>query len=313
MSSFPTPSPAPSRSAHVPVMLREVIRALDLAPGQVVVDATVGAGGHSREILARIGPSGLLIGLDRDAMMLDIAARHLSSPACRLVQASYAELPQVLSELQIPTVDRLLLDLGLSSDQLADETRGFSFSSSGPLDLRFDVRHGRPAAQLLAQLDERELADLLYGYGEEPDSRRIARQIVERRARRPIVTARDLADVVASCAPRGKGAERHPATRVFQALRIAVNQELEQLQSFLGGALCECLKPEGIVAFISFHSLEDRLVKQALREPTLWQPLSPRPILPSPAEQRLNPRSRSAKLRAARRLPVTKTLATDSG
>lgn len=282
-------------------MLREVVQGLALQPGQIVVDGTVGAGGHAREILRRIGPEGLLIGLDRDAMMLEIAARNLASPVCRLFQASYAELPRVLAELRIAAVDRLLVDLGLSSDQLADASRGFSFSSVGPLDLRFDTRQGLPAAELLATLDEQSLADLLYKYGEESDSRRIARRIIERQQRRPIATGRDLADAVAPQGYRPGRGERHPATRVFQALRIAVNRELEQLETFLGGVLSECVKPGGIVAIISFHSLEDRLVKQALREPTLWKTLSPKPLPPSPAEQRLNPRSRSARLRLAQR------------
>lgn len=299
---------------HVPVLLKEVLEALELAPGQIVVDGTVGAGGHSREILARIGPAGTLIGLDRDALMLEKAARKLSGsptqlPQAHLLQASYAELSQILARLSIPAVDRILLDLGLSSDQLADPSRGFSFSSAGPLDLRFDTRSGEPAAQLLARLGEEELAGIFERYGEEPHSRRIARNIVRWRARRPIESAQDLACAVAgeasarsSWGERRPATSRHPATRVFQALRIAVNQELEQLTTALNGVLHDCLKTGGILVVISFHSLEDRLVKQAFRDPKLWQPLSPKPICPSPAEQRFNPRSRSAKLRGARKL-----------
>lgn len=292
-----------ARSVHVPVLLRETLQALELAPGQVVVDGTLGGAGHAREILRRIGPESTLIGLDRDSMMLEIAARHLSGPHVHLVQASYAELPRVLSELRIPAVDRIVLDLGYSSDQLADESRGFSFDADGPLDLRFDIRQGEPAAELLARLDETELADLIYRYGEDPDSRRIARNIVQSRSRQPIRTARELAAAISGpgkrAVPRGG---RHPATRVFQALRIAVNHELEQLEIALGGVLHDCLTPGGIAALISFHSLEDRLIKQAFRESTLWQLLSPKPVVPSPSEARLNPRARSAKLRAAKKI-----------
>ncbi|MSR60337.1 MAG: 16S rRNA (cytosine(1402)-N(4))-methyltransferase RsmH [Planctomycetaceae bacterium] len=289
-------------TVHVPVLLRETLHILALEPGLCVVDGTVGAAGHSSEILRRIGPQSTLIGLDRDAMMLHIAARRLSTPSCHLVQASYAELPRVLADLQIPAVDRILLDLGYSSDQLADASRGFSFDADGPLDLRFDVRQGESAAELLARISETDLADLLYRYGEDPHSRRVAHRIVGWRARQPIRTGRDLAQAVAGVGHRPQRGERHPATRVFQALRIFVNRELEQLETALKGVLHGCLKPGGIAAIISFHSLEDRSVKQAFRESTLWQLLNPKPISPSPAELRLNPRARSAKLRAARKI-----------
>lgn len=300
----PSDSSGPTRpSVHVPVLLRETLQALQLSPGLVVVDGTVGAAGHSREILRRIGPESTLIGLDRDAMMLQIAARHLSGPHVHLVQASYAELPRVLADRQIPAVDRILLDLGYSSDQLADRSRGFSFDADGPLDLRFDIRQGESAADLLARIDETELADIIHRYGEDPQSRRIARRIVEWRAHQPLRTGRDLAEAVAGSPHRSAGGgSRHPATRVFQALRIAVNHELEQLETALHNVLHDCLNPAGIVAIISFHSLEDRLVKQAFRESTLWQLLSPKPVVPSPAEQRLNPRARSAKLRVAKKI-----------
>lgn len=308
MSDLPPPSPAPGAAVHVPVLLREVLQILQLEPGLIVVDGTLGAAGHSLEIVRRIGPTGTLIGLDRDALMLEIAARKLSGFPCHLHQASYAELQQVLARFSIPAVDRILLDLGLSSDQLADRSRGFSFSSEGPLDLRFDTRSGEPAAELLARIDEEELAEILEQFGEEPQSRHVARNIVQSRTSRPIRTARDLADAVLGRLPgkprrdeRRPSGSRHPATRVFQALRIAVNQELDQLQTALSGVLYDCLRPGGILAIISFHSLEDRLVKQAFRDSTLWQPLSPKPISPSPAEQRFNPRSRSARLRAAKK------------
>jgi 16S rRNA (cytosine1402-N4)-methyltransferase len=304
MAESPPGSPAePHRSVHVPVLLRETLTALDLQPGQIVVDGTIGAAGHAREIQRRIQPGGTLIGLDRDPMMLHIAARHVTPPSVHLVHASYAELPRVLDELQIPAVDRILLDLGYSSDQLADSSRGFSFAGDGPLDLRFDVTTGEPASELLARLDEDELADILERYGEVPHSRRLARELAVARARRPIRTAADLVSAVGGTSRRGAGGARHPATQVFQALRIAVNRELEQIETALHGSLHGCLKPGGILAVISFHSLEDRLVKQAFREPTLWQPLLPKPVTASPSEQRINPRSRSAKLRSAKRMP----------
>jgi 16S rRNA (cytosine1402-N4)-methyltransferase len=304
-----------ARPAHVPVLLKEVLHFLQLEPGLTVVDGTVGAAGHSREIERRIAPSGMLIGLDRDALMLDIAAHQLSGLSSRLIQASYAELPQVLARLAIPAVDRILLDLGLSSDQLADESRGFSFSSEGPLDLRFDPTQGEPASELVARLGEQELAGIFERFGEEPQSRRFARNVVAFRAARPIRTARDFAEAVVGTGAGGKASSRgrhragtrHPATRVFQALRIAVNHELEQLDTALHGGLYQSLKPGGIVVVISFHSLEDRLVKQAFRESKSWQLLSPKPITASPAEQRFNPRSRSARLRAAKKLPASKT------
>lgn len=300
------------RRRHVPVMLKEVLQLLQLAPGLTVVDGTVGAGGHSREILRRIGPSGTLIGLDRDARMLEIAALHLSGLPFFLHQASYADLRQVLASRSLPAVDRILLDLGLSSDQLADDARGFSFSSDGPLDLRFDTSRGEPAADLVARLDESELGEIFEQFGEERHSRRIARNIVARRSHNPIRTACDLAEAVAGTGQQPRSARqggrdtagRHPATRIFQALRIAVNQELEHLESALAGVLYDCLRPGGIVVFISFHSLEDRPVKHALRDQNQWQLLTPKAIMASPVEQRQNPRSRSAKLRAARKRPA---------
>jgi len=296
---------------HVPVLLKEVLQNLQLEPGLVVVDGTVGAAGHSCEIFRRIQPGGTLIGLDRDALMLEKAAHQLSAFHCHLYKASYAELSDVLAGLQIPAVDRILLDLGLSSDQLADHSRGFSFAADGPLDLRFDVTQGEPASELVARLGEQELAELFERYGEESHSRRMARNIVEWRARRPIRTGADLANAVAGeihdRRPPVRGSRqkptRHPATQVFQALRIAVNRELEQLETALGGVLYDCLKPGGIVVIISFHSLEDRLVKLAFRDTKLWQPLCPKPITASPAEQRFNPRSRTARLRVAKKLP----------
>jgi 16S rRNA (cytosine1402-N4)-methyltransferase len=319
-------------AVHVPVLLRETIRYLYLSPGMTVVDGTVGGCGHSRVILEHIGPTGTLIGLDRDPMMLKKAAAVLAAACpdgsseamsgsasfpgaddslrdrlprnCHLRHASYVELPRVLEELGITAVDRILLDLGLSSDQLADEERGFAFASGGPLDLRFDVSQGEPAWQLLERADESELARIFHEYGEERYSRRIAAQIVSLRRSRPVHTARDLVDAVAESLP-GKvrqEARKQPATRVFQALRIAVNDELAQVERALNDVLPDCLALGGRVVVLSFHSLEDKLVKQAFRSDARWQNLTPKPITATPAEQRMNPRSRTAKLRAASRL-----------
>lgn len=289
-------------SVHVPVMLREVLRGLELVPGLTVVDGTVGGGGHSREILERIRPGGQLLGLDRDPMMLEFAREKLAGPEVQLRQASYLELPRVLQELQWPGVDRIMVDLGLSSDQLADDSRGFSFHSSGDLDLRFDRTQGRSAAQVLAECTAEELANIFYELGEEPQSRQIAESLVRHRAIQPIRTGAELADAVQKCSPqRGRESGKHPATRIFQALRIAVNHELDHVREALETVFPRVLKPGGILAVISFHSLEDRIVKQALRKRDTWELLSSKPIEPTPAEVRFNPRSRSAKLRLARK------------
>ncbi len=302
--------PSPARdsgerdaSIHKPVLLREVIRFLDLQPGLIVVDGTVGGGGHSRHILEHIGPEGKLIGLDRDPMMLRRAEGALTSSNCSLHQTSYADLPQLLEQLGIGTVDRILLDLGLSSDQLADETRGFGFKSGGLLDLRFDMHECQPAWMLIEQLDEEQLADLLHRYGEERFSDRIARMLIERRRTHPIRTSRDLVEAVREAVPQAaqQRARRHPATRVFQALRIAVNEELRHLETALRETLPPALTRGGRLVVISFHSLEDRLVKTEFRAENRWQNLTPKPITPRPVEQKVNPRSRTAKLRAAKK------------
>lgn len=286
---------------HQPVMVREVLRHLDLRPGLTVVDGTVGAGGHSRKILEQISDTGRLVGLDRDPMMLEWASKAVSGPNVTLRHASYAELSEVLQELGIAQVDRILLDLGLSSDQLADAERGFSFDAAGPLDLRFDPTRGEPAWKRLEEYDEDELTDILDRYGEERFSRAIAREIIGRRTANPVRTANDLAAAVETAVP-GKfqrEARKHPATRVFQALRIAVNDELNHLQTALQTTLHHSLAPGGRLVIITFHSLEDRLVKDEFRSADRWQNLTSKPVPASAAEQRINPRSRTAKLRAA--------------
>jgi 16S rRNA (cytosine1402-N4)-methyltransferase len=291
---------------HVPVLPREVIEWLDPRPGQIIVDGTLGGGGHTRLLAERLGDSGgsetggFVLALDRDAAALAAAERSLAGLPVKIAQANFCDLAGMLDELQIPAVDGVLLDLGLSSDQLADKSRGFSFEATGELDLRFNTDEGQPAWQLLSRLKENELADLIFQFGEERYSRRIARRIALARATRPIRTAGELADLVRRSVPRS--ADRiDPATRTFQALRIAVNRELESLDLALQ-RIPDRLKPGGRLAIISFHSLEDRRVKEAFRSDQRLENLTKKPIRPSDTEIASNPRSRSAKLRVARRL-----------
>lgn len=285
---------------HVPVMPSEVLEWLQPQPGQIIVDGTLGGGGHTRLLAERLKHSGgYMLSLDRDPAALAGAETSLAGLPVKIAHANFADLPDVLDELLIPVVDGVLLDLGLSSDQLADQDRGFSFDSSGEFDLRFDTTSGEPAWQMLARLRENEIADLIYKYGEERFSRRIARRIVERRATSPIRTAAELAELVRQCVPRGKD-RIDPATRTFQALRIAVNRELQSLELALA-RIPDRLKPGGRLAIISFHSLEDRLVKEAFRSDPRLENLTKKPSRPSDEEVQRNPRSRSAKLRVAER------------
>ncbi|MCS6977769.1 MAG: 16S rRNA (cytosine(1402)-N(4))-methyltransferase RsmH [Gemmatales bacterium] len=289
----------PASPLHIPVMPLEVLRWLDPQPGQIIVDATVGGGGHALRIAQRIAPNGCLIGIDQDEAMLRLARNTLKdAPApVTLVHGNFAELRHLLDEQKVDRVHGVLADLGFASDQLADPRRGLSFQAEGPLDMRLDPSRGEPASRLVNRLSERELADIFWRYGEERFSRRVARRIVEIRQKQPITTTTQLADLVRRCVPRSRGG-MDPATRVFQALRIAVNDELEALEQFLE-QLPRCLKPEGRAVVISFHSLEDRLVKNAFRSGP-WEVLTRKPVTPSEAEISTNPRSRSAKLRAAR-------------
>lgn len=288
---------------HVPVLLHEVLEWLRPQPGQILIDGTLGGGGHTRQLAESVQGGGRVVALDRDPAAVAAAERNLAGLPVELVCANFCRLPDVLAELQLATVDGVLLDVGLSSDQLADPTRGFSFDSEGELDLRFDPTQGQPAWALIATLGERELADVIYQYGEERFSRRIARQIVERRRGTPLRTAAQLAELVRRCVPRSRGHAIDPATRTFQALRIAVNQELQSLELALQ-RIPGCLKPGGRFAVISFHSLEDRLVKQAFRQDPRLQNLTKKPVRPTVGEVAANPRSRSARLRVAQRLPI---------
>ena len=284
---------------HVPVMIEEIVHWLDPQPGQTFVDGTLGGGGHTRRLAAAVGASGLVIALDRDPAALAVAEQHLQGQPIQLVETNFCELPELLEQLEVESVDGIVLDLGLSSDQLSDPQRGFSFDSAGPLDLRFNTEEGDPAWRLLERLSAEHLANLIYQYGEERYSRRIARKIVERRRTEPVRTAADLARLVRRSVP--KTTKIDPATRTFQALRIAVNDELKSLEIALQ-RFPECLRPEGRLAVISFHSLEDRRVKEAFRDDARYEPLTRKPIRPGEAEVAANPRSRSAKLRVARRV-----------
>jgi 16S rRNA (cytosine1402-N4)-methyltransferase len=285
---------------HVPVLADEVVAWLRPIPGQIVADGTLGGGGHTRLLASAVSGTGTVIALDRDPIPVERAVSELSGLPVRAIQANYSDLPEILGQLGIEAVDAILLDLGLSSDQLADDERGFSFQSAGPLDLRFDPSRGEPAWKLIERLSAEHLAELIFRYGEERFSRKIARRIVETRRKAPIRTSAELAEIVRQTVPRSHADRIDPATRTFQALRIAVNDELKWLEVALR-RLPDCLRPEGRLAVISFHSLEDRLVKEAFRNDKRLRVLTRRPIRPSENEQQNNPRSRSAKLRVAER------------
>ncbi len=285
---------------HVPVLADEVLDWLSPALGQTIVDGTLGGGGHTRMLAQRVSDSGLVIALDRDPAAIDAAENNLAGLPVKLVHSDFRDLPAVLEQLELNAVDAVLLDLGLSSDQLADGDRGFSFDSDGPLDLRFDPQQGEPAWRLMNRLRAEPLANVIYEYGEERYSRRIARAIVEARRGEPIRTAAQLAALVRRCVPRAGQQRIDSATRTFQALRIAVNEELQSLEIVLK-RIPDCLRPGGRVGIISFHSLEDRRVKDAFRDDKRYVVLTKKPIRPSEQEVERNPRSRSARLRIAQR------------
>jgi len=278
---------------------------LDCQPGRWYVDGTVGEGGHAAAILDRTAPDGRLWGLDRDTAALEIAAARLAgyAPRWRLFHRSYAQLGELLHESQAPGPDGILLDLGLSSLQLQESQRGFSFTGDEVLDMRFDPEGTGPtAAQLLNQASQSELEHIFWEYGEEPQGRKIARLVVQVRQREPFRTSRQLVKVIEQARRPGWCRGRlHSATRVFQALRIAVNQELEQLAAFLGQAPA-WLPAGGRLVIIAYHSLEDRMVKQAMvawERAGLMRRLTRKPQVAQPEEVRGNPRARSAKIRIA--------------
>jgi 16S rRNA (cytosine1402-N4)-methyltransferase len=284
---------------HLAVLPVEVLRLLDPRPGEVWVDCTVGAGGHARLFVEHLGPVGRLIGLDQDPAMLELARARLIDRPVELVHANFDQLPEVLANRKIEAVDGVLADLGFASDQVEQPERGLSFRSQGPLDMRLDPTTGVTAAELVNTMSEATLADLFHEYGEERQSRRVARRIVERRKEKPFATTSDMADLVRSCVRKSGGID--PATRVFQALRIAVNDELGALDRLLA-ALPRVVKPGGRAGIISFHSLEDRRVKHAFRDRAVWEPLTKKPVEAGDEEIAQNPRARSAKLRVARRV-----------
>jgi 16S rRNA (cytosine1402-N4)-methyltransferase len=305
------------------VLLAEVISGLQPQSGGRYIDGTFGGGGHTRALLDASAPDGIVLALDADPAAIERARalRQDSGIAERLipVRANFADLAAIARERGVAPLDGILLDLGLSSFQLDQPERGFAFRHEGPLDMRFDADHGPPASHKVNTLSERELADLIWRYGEEPGSRRIARAIVRERERAPIVTTTRLAEIVAGALGGRRGRDIHPATRTFQALRIATNEELTALEAALAGSL-DVLAPGGRLAVIAFHSLEDRLVKRFIERESAacvcppefpvcvcghrsrLQKVTRRPVRPDAAEMDANPRARSAVLRVAERL-----------
>jgi 16S rRNA (cytosine1402-N4)-methyltransferase len=295
-----------SSERHVPVLLTEAIEYLQVRAGSTILDSTLGLAGHAVEVVRRLGPAGKLIGFDRDSEALALAREKLDlvcgelareAPAVELIGEAFSAAPLHVTP---GSVDGILADFGVSSLQLDQASRGFSFMADGPLEMRMDTRRGPTAAQVVNEASERELADLIYEYGEERRSRRIARAIVRGR---PVTTTGQLARIVASAAPAMKQDRIHPATRTFQALRIHVNRELDEIKALMEAAP-KLLKPSGRLVAISFHSLEDRIVKDSLREGAhkgIWTLLTKKPVTAGEEEIERNPRSRSAKLRAAER------------
>ncbi len=291
---------------HVPVLLKDAIEFLHVRPGTTVADCTLGMAGHAAEIVRRLGPEGHFIGFDRDPEALALAREQLDkiadelgsqAPKMTLIGEAFSSIAR---HVEPAGLDGILADFGISSLQLGEAHRGFSFSADGVLDMRMDTRQGPTAAQVVNEANERELADLIYEYGEERRSRRIARAIVRGR---PVTTTGQLARIVATAAPAMKQDRIHPATRTFQALRIYVNRELDEIRALLEAAP-KLLKPSGRLVVISFHSLEDRIAKDSLREGAhkgIWEILTKKPVTPDEEEIEKNPRSRSAKLRAAKR------------
>lgn len=289
---------------HDPVLLHETLTLLMPQLGEMVMDATTGRGGHASAIAEKIGPTGTLLCLDVDPENLAFSRERLASagPTCRFFQANFAQLSDVLDAADIRAVDVILADLGVSTNQMLSAKHGLSFNYDGPLDMRLDPQLDRTAADLVNELPEKELADLIFKNAEERLSRRIARAIVQARQHRAISTTSELADIVHASVPKARFGQIDSATRTFQALRMEVNHELENLTELLASARRR-LKPGGRIGIISFHSGEDRVVKQAFRQwagDGVFDILTPKPIVPSEFEMVSNPRSRSAKLRVAR-------------
>lgn len=303
--------------SHIPVLLDEALDALRVRPSGSYVDCTFGRGGHTQAILQMLGPDGRLIAFDRDPDAVDVGcALALQDGRFQIVHTPFSELRSTLQMLEITEVDGILMDLGVSSPQLDEPARGFSFQTDGPLDMRMDPSQGVSAAEWLAEASAESIAEVLWIYGEERFSRRIARAIVESRVEEPILTTAQLAKIIANAQPK-KDLHKHPATRAFQGIRLFINAELTEVEQGIEAAI-HVLGPGGRLAVISFHSLEDRLVKRAFRDasrPPQGDPRMPLPetaakptlrvvgkaIKPSAPEIERNPRSRSAVLRIAER------------
>lgn len=292
---------------HDPVLVDQVLDLLQVKEGAVVVDCTLGRGGHALAMAQRLGSSGMLVGMDADPRNLDFASRRLASAVCqkRLFHANFAELEDVLEECQLDCVDGILADLGISTNQLMTQEYGLSFAADAALDMRIDPRTAQSAADIVNRWGERDIADLLYRLADERGSRRIARKIVERRKASPIRTTKELAELVYDAIGRPTPRDKiDPATRTFMALRMAVNQELENLEGLLETAP-RLLGPGGRFAVISFHSGEDRLVKLAFRsaeQVNFGRVVTKKPVVPDEDEMQRNSRSRSAKLRVLERV-----------
>ena len=303
---------------HLPVMQEEVVCYLDCGPGKVMVDATIGSGGHAAAILDRIGETGRLVGIDRDGEAIRRASQRLAGRPVLLAEENFGNLEVILAEFGITQVDGVLFDLGVSSEQLETAGRGFSFQLAGPLDMRMDQRSGRTAADLVNKLPEGQLAELLWQYGGERWARRIARKIAQSRQDSPVTTTDQLAAIVTAAIPaRARRGRIHTATRSFQALRIVVNEELAALRRGLIAAV-NCTRSQGRIVVLSYQSLDDGETKGIFRQlavgrepgpPSLPEQEAPRvkiltrkPVRPSPEEVGRNPRARSARLRAVEKL-----------
>ncbi len=287
---------------HIPVLLKEAVEALDPKPEEIFIDATFGDGGHATEILKKILPGGKLLAIDWDKDTVERVKKSGSfqKSEITIVNENYAHLPEIVKKLKFPKADGLIVDLGFSTGQL-ESGRGFSFFKNEPLDMRFSEDSELTAAEVVNSFSEKDLADIFFQYGEERFSRRIAKEILRERKKKKILTTQELAEIIKLAAPRNYERKRiHPATRVFQALRIYVNSELENLKTLLAG-MESFLNPGGRVAIISFHSLEDRIVKNYFKElekENKVKILTKKPMIASEEEVKNNPKSRSAKLRA---------------
>jgi 16S rRNA (cytosine1402-N4)-methyltransferase len=295
------------KDSHIPVMYREVVELLNIAPGATIVDCTLGLGGHSKMILEKLGSDGKLIGVDRDNRSLAVAKENLSEyeGQYELVHDDFRHIDQVLSKLNINQVDGILMDLGISSFQLNDPQRGFSFKNDGPLDMRMDQESYISAYDLINSLSENEISSILKNFGEERYHHRIARYLVEQRSKTPFQTTQELSEAIVRSIPgHSRHQKIHPATRAFQAFRIAVNRELEALEITLDKSV-DCLRSGGRICVIAFHSLEDRIVKHKFRafaKEGKVQLITKKPLYPTDEEVLENSRARSAKLRVAERL-----------